>query len=126
MQTLNRNLLLTAAILLLCSTLALSSCSKQETSSLESTSTTQNKESATPTSYSEADPVPSSDMTEIWTRMGFTKKQAECLSDKMKDLSQEIDQTDPAGDLAKNQGLIQGLLEDCDIDEATMNSLGGS
>jgi len=62
-------------------------------------------------------------MTEIWTKMGFTKKQAECLNDKMNDLSQQVGQSDPAGDLAKNQGLIQGLLEDCNISEATMNSL---
>jgi|GEM_PF-1041869 len=123
MPTLNKSLQLAAATLMLCGLIALGSCSSQDTSSVEATSTTQSKDDTTPTSYSQADPVPSADMTEIWTKMGFTKKQAECLNDKMNDLSQQVGQSDPAGDLAKNQGLIQGLLEDCNISEATMNSL---
>jgi len=63
-------------------------------------------------------------MVEIWKKMGFTSSQAKCLSDKMKDMSTKIDQSDPTGSLAKNQALIQGLMEDCNINAATLNSLG--
>jgi hypothetical protein len=41
----------------------------------------------------------------------------------MKDLSNKIDPNDPTGDLAKNQALIQELMQDCNINEATLNSL---
>lgn len=63
-------------------------------------------------------------MTEIWTKMGFTTKQAECLTEKMKDLSDKIDPNNPTGNLSENQALIQGLMQDCNINEATLNSLG--
>jgi len=111
------------SLLLLAGALALGSCSSQDTASVDSTTTTQSKAGTTPTSYSQADPVPSADMTEIWTKMGFTTKQAECLTGKMKDLSSKIDPNDPTGDLAKNQALIQELMQDCNINEATLNSL---
>ena len=120
----NRRLQTGTVLLLLAGAIALGSCSSQGTASVESTPTTQSKAGTTPTSYSQADPVPSADMTEIWTKMGFTTKQAECLTEKMKDLSDKIDPNNPTGNLSENQALIQRLMQDCNINEATLNSLG--
>ncbi|CAB4974761.1 unannotated protein [freshwater metagenome] len=109
-----------AAAVLFCGLMTVLSCSSADTSSIEPTTSTLSKDGTTPTSYSQADPVPSGDMTEIWRKMGFTTEQAECLNDKMKDLSTKIDPNDPTGSLAANQTLIQGLMDDCKINEATL------
>ena len=109
-----------AVAVLLCGLTTVLSCSSTDTSSIEPTTSTQTKDGTTPTSYSQADPVPSGDMTEIWKKMGFTTEQAECLNDKMKDLSTKIDPNDPTGSLAANQTLIQGLMDECKINEATL------
>ena len=109
-----------AAAVLLCGLMTVLSCSSTDTSSIEPTTSTQSKDGTTPTSYSQADPVPSGDMTEIWKKMGFTTEQAECLNDKMNDLSTKIDPNDPTGSLAANHALIQGLMDECKINEATL------
>jgi len=65
-------------------------------------------------------------IVQTWVQLGFTEDQARCLVEKTSEVSSQIESTDPDAISAADQNLVERLMKDCGIDDASLKgTLGG-